>query len=61
MTTRTLTNKDLQVSIRRDRSTTEYLEIQGIKRNNIKNLSRDVQKELETFIGHKTVTIWIRK
>ena len=47
MTTRTLTNRELQVSIRRDRSTTEYLEIQGIKRNNIKNLSRDVQKELD--------------
>jgi hypothetical protein len=61
MNTRTLTNKELQVSIRRDRSTTEYLEIQGIKRNNIKNLSREDQKEVENFIGSKTITIWIRK
>jgi hypothetical protein len=57
----TLSNKDIQNYIRRDKTSTDYLEIQGVKRNNIKNLPRDIQKEVETFIGSKTLTIWIRK
>jgi hypothetical protein len=57
----TLSNKDIQNQIRRDKTSTDYLEIQGVKRNNIKNLPRDIQKEVETFIGSKTLTIWIRK
>jgi len=57
----TLSNKDIQNQIRRDKSSTDYLEIQGVKRNNIKNLPRDIQKEVETFIGSKSLTIWIRK
>jgi len=57
----TLSNKDIQNYIRRDKPSTDYLEIQGVKRNNIKNLPRDIQKEVETFIGSKTLTIWIRK
>jgi hypothetical protein len=61
MNTRTLNNKELQTEIKRDRTSTDYLEITGIKKNNIKNLPRDTQKQVETFIGSKTVTIWIRK
>ena len=61
MNTRTLNNKELQTEIKRDRTSTDYLEITSIKRNNIKNLPRDTQKQVETFIGSKTVTIWIRK
>ena len=57
----TLTNKDIQNQIRRDKPSTDHLEIQGVKRNNIKNLPRDIQKEVETFIGSKTLNIWIRK
>ena len=56
-----ITNKELQSSLRRDNSRTEYLEVTGIKKHNFKTLLRDVQKELETFIGHKTVTIWIKR
>jgi|TARA_B100000959_G_scaffold108100_1_gene113864 hypothetical protein len=61
MNTRTLNNKELQTEIKRDRTSTDYLEITGIKKNNIKNLPRDVQVGVESFIGSKTVTIWIRK
>ena len=61
MNTRTLNNKELQTEIKRDRTSTDYLEITGIKKNNIKNLPRDTQKQDETFIGSKTVTMWIRK
>lgn len=61
MNTNTLNNKELQSVIKRDRPSTEYLEVSGIKRNNIKNLSRDDQKVVESFIGSKTVTIWIKK
>ena len=57
MTTRTLTKTELQGSIKGDSSTTQYLEIQGTKRNNIKNLSREDQKVVENFIGSKTITI----
>jgi|TARA_B100000959_G_scaffold211099_1_gene221857 hypothetical protein len=59
--TKTLTNKDLQTEIKRDRSSTNYLEIQGVKRNNIKNLPRGIQQDVESFIGVKTLTVWIRK
>jgi hypothetical protein len=31
----TLSNKDIQNQIRRDKPSTDYLEIQGVKRNNI--------------------------
>ena len=61
MNTRTLKNKELQSEIKRDRTTTDYLEITGIKKNNIKNLPRDTQREVESFIGTKTLTIWIRR
>ena len=61
MNTRTLNNKELQTEIKRDRTSTDYLEITGIKKNNIKNLPRDVQVGVESFIGSKKVTIWIRK
>ena len=61
MNTRTLNNKELQTEIKRDRTSTDYLEITGIKKNNIKNLPRDVQREVESFIGSKTLTIWIRR
>ena len=57
MTTRTLTKTELLGSIKGDSSTTQYLEIQGTKRNNIKNLSREEQREVEKFIGSKTITI----
>ena len=53
MTTRTLTNRDLQVSIRRDRSTTEYLEVTGIKKYYFKSFPRDVQKEIDSIIGNR--------
>ena len=56
MNTRTLNNKELQTEIKRDRTPTDYLEITGIKKNNIKNLPRDVQVGVESFIGSKTVT-----
>jgi hypothetical protein len=61
MTTKTRTTKDLQAEIRKDRPSTDYLEITGIKKNNIKNLPRDTQREVESFIGTKTLTIWIRR
>ena len=61
MNTNTLNNKELQGVIKKDKPSTEYLEITGIKRNNIKNLPRDDQKVVESFIGSKTVTIWIKK
>ncbi len=61
MTTKTLTTKDLQAEIRKDRPSTDYLEITGIKKNNIKNLPKDTQREVESFIGTKTLTIWIRR
>ena len=61
MTTKTLTTKDLQAEIRKDRPSADYLEITGIKKNNIKNLPRDTQREVESFIGTKTLTIWIRR
>tara|TARA_Y100000294_G_scaffold156231_1_gene156985 strand:- start:182 stop:367 length:186 start_codon:yes stop_codon:yes gene_type:complete len=61
MTTKTLTTKDLQAEIRKDRPSADYLEISGIKKNNIKNLPRDTQREVESFIGTKTLTIWIRR
>ena len=61
MNTNTLNNKELQSVIKKDRPSTEYLEITGIKRNNIRNLSRDDQKEVESFIGSKPVTIWVKK
>ena len=56
-----LTNKELQNEIKRDRSSTEYLQIDLVNKNNLKNLSRDDQKGVEDFIGTKKVTIWIRK
>lgn len=61
MNTRTLNNKELQTEIKRDRTSTDYLEITGIKKNNIKNLPKEIQREVETFIGSKTLSIWIRK
>lgn len=61
MNTNTLNNKELQSVIKKHRPSAEYLEVSGIKRTNIRNLSRDDQKEVESFIGSKTVTIWIRK
>jgi hypothetical protein len=62
MNTKTLTNNDLQKEIKRDRPSTEYLEITGIGKNNIKNLiPRGNQQEVENFIGNKKVTVWIRK
>jgi|TARA_B100000315_G_C14562069_1_gene581012 hypothetical protein len=61
MTTKTRTTKDLQAEIRKDRPSADYLEITGIKKNNIKNLPRDTQREVESFIGTKTLTIWIRR
>ena len=61
MTTRTLTNRELQVSIRRDRPTTEYLEVTGIKKYYFKSLPRDVQKEIDSIIVNKTTTIWTKR
>ena len=61
MNTNTLNNKELQGVIKKDKPSTEYLEVSGIKRNNIKNLPRDDQKVVESFIGSKPVTIWIKK
>ena len=61
MNTNTLNNKELQSVIKRDRPSTEYLEVSGIKKSNIKNLPRDVQKEVESFIGSKTMTVWLKK
>jgi len=62
MNTKTLTNNDLQKEIKRDRTSTEYLEITGIGKNNIKNLiPRGNQQEVENFIGNKKVTVWIRR
>jgi len=62
MNTKTLTNNDLQKEIKRDRTSTEYLEITGIGKNNIKNLiPRGNQQEVENFIGNKKVTVWIRQ
>ena len=61
MNTNTLNNKELQGVIKKDKPSTEYLEITGIKRNNIKNLPRDDQKVVESFIGSRPVTIWIKK
>ena len=62
MNTKTLTNNDLQKEIKRDRTSTDYLEITGIGKNNIKNLiPRENQQEVENFIGNKKVTVWIRR
>jgi len=62
MNTKTLTNNELTNEIRRDRSSTQYLEITGIGKNNIKNLiPRGNQQEVENFIGNKKVTVWIRR
>ena len=61
MNTNTLNNKELQSAIKKHRPSTEYLEITGIKRTNIRNLPRDDQKVVESFIGSRPVTIWIRK
>ena len=61
MNTNTLNNKELQSVIKRDRPSTEYLEVSGIKRSNIRNLPKDVQKEVESFIGSKTMTVWFKK
>jgi len=56
-----LTNTELQAAIRRDKRLTKYLQIDGIGRNNIKGLSREDQKVVDSFISSKKVTIWIRK
>ena len=56
-----LTNTELQAEIRRDKRLTKYLQIGGIGRNNIKGLSREDQKVVDSFISSKKVTIWIRK
>lgn len=56
-----LTNTELQAEIRRDKHLTKYLQIDGIGRNNIKGLSREDQKVVDSFISSKRVTIWIRK
>jgi len=61
MNTNTLNNKELQSVIKKDRPSTEYLEVSGIKRVNIKNLPKDVQKEVESFVGSKVITVWIKK
>jgi hypothetical protein len=62
MNTKTLTKNDLTNEIKRDRTSIEYLEVTGIGKNNIRNLTpRGTQQEVETFIGNKKVTIWIRK
>jgi len=61
MNTNTLNNKELQSVIKKDRPSTEYLEVSGIKRANIKNLPKDVQKEVESFVGSKVITVWIKK
>jgi len=56
-----LTNTELQAAIRRDKRLTKYLQIDGIGRNNIKGLSREDQKVVDSFVSSKKVTIWIRK
>jgi len=61
MNTNTLNNKELQSVIKKHRPSTEYLEVSGIKRTNIRNLPRDDQKVVESFISSRPVTIWIRK
>jgi hypothetical protein len=62
MNTKTLTKNDLTNEIKRDRTSTEYLEVTGIGKNNIRNLiPRGTQQEVESFIENKKVTIWIRK
>jgi hypothetical protein len=62
MTTKKLTKNDLTNEIRKDRPFTEYLEVTGIGKNNIRNLiPRGTQQEVESFIENKKVTIWIRK
>jgi hypothetical protein len=62
MTTKKLTKNDLTNEIRKDRPSTEYLEVTGIGKNNIRNLlPRGTQQEVESFIETKKVTVWIRK
>jgi len=39
----------------------EFIELSGIKKPNIKSLPRDMQKEVEEFIGMRGATILIRK
>ena len=39
----------------------EFIELTGIKKSNIKSLPRDIQKEVEDFIGMRSATILIRK
>ena len=54
MNTKTLTNNELTNEIRRDRSSTKYLEITGIGKNNIKNLiPRGNQQVLRTSLEPK--------
>ena len=62
MTTTLLSNKQITGVLKKPQETrTEYLEVTGIKKYSFKSLPRDVQKEIDSIIGNKTITIWIRK
>ena len=39
----------------------EFIELTGIRKPNIKSLPRDIQKEVEDFIGTRSATILVRK
>ena len=62
MTTTLLSTKEIQGVLKKPQETrTEYLEVTGIKKYSFKSLPRDVQKEIDSIIGNKTTTIWIKR
>ena len=39
----------------------EYLQISGLRKDNLKQLPKDIQKQVDDLIGHKKMTVIVRQ